>query len=428
MSEDPITVLERELLEAARRRAAEQQYKGRRMTAGRLVRGFGPAIAVAITLAIGAGALLLLGGHKQSTARNPSVPSAASAVPGRRQLLEIISVLRRPQTKADLNLNVLPRLSRGLIAAGTPDLSLVRFATRTPWGERLYFVPMKPPTPKALATLERQRPQLPQSAIRRISRRGETLGVFSSEGGGGAGTAAEIAAGQGVETEGAGHSFAGGSTETRLILVVPDGVAKVQFVLPRQPQPGLPGAPTYEHSATVAASVHDNVAAVQVDREFDGATSPMIWYSADGQVIKRIGNFASVSRVVAPPQAGPETPLSRAAERDPSTPNPVWVTPSIGGPHTNFMLHFRVLLNDADYSYRLTGTRCPAITVNGGDGGGGALGLRGRIWSDVVDAVSGQTWCPGTYHLSATVMDRGRYGMLQHPAAPFGTATFTVHR
>ncbi|MFZ0970712.1 MAG: hypothetical protein WAN22_00715 [Solirubrobacteraceae bacterium] len=50
----------------------------------------------------------------------------------------------------------------------------------------------------------------------------------------------------------------------------------------------------------------------------------------------------------------------------------------------------------------------------------------GRIWSDVVDAVGGQSWCPGTYHLSATIMDRGRYGALKHPASPFGTATFTV--
>jgi hypothetical protein len=123
---------------------------------------------------------------------------------------------------------------------------------------------------------------------------------------------------------------------------------------------------------------------------------------------------------------GPETPLSRAAERDPSTPNRVWVTPSTGGPDTTFVLHFRVLLNDADYNYQLSGTHCPAITANGG-GGGGSTDLRGRIWSDGLDAVAGQTWCRGTYHLSATVMDLGRYGMLEYPAKPFGTATFTVH-
>jgi hypothetical protein len=153
----------------------------------------------------------------------------------------------------------------------------------------------------------------------------------------------------------------------------------------------------------------------------------MIWYAADGHVIKRIGNFAGANRVVPPPQPAPETPLSLAAERDPSTPNPVWVTPSNGGPHANFKLHFRILLNDADYSYKLSGTSCPAVTVNGGSGGG-TLDIRGRIWSDAVDAVAGQAWCPGTYHLSATVMGLGRHGNLKHPARPFGTARFTVHR
>ena len=45
-----------------------------------------------------------------------------------------------------------------------------------------------------------------------------------------------------------------------------------------------------------------------------------------------------------------------------------------------------------------------------------------------MDAVSGQTWCPGTYHVSVTVSDLGRSGNLKHPARPFGTATFTVRR
>jgi hypothetical protein len=129
--------------------------------------------------------------------------------------------------------------------------------------------------------------------------------------------------------------------------------------------------------------------------------------------------------VIALPRPAPETPLSRAAERNPSTPNPVWVTPRTGGPYANFKVHFRVLLNDADYSYQLTGTRCQGITLNGGDGGG-TNDVRGRIWSDFVDAAAGQSWCPGTYHLSVTIMDLGRSGMLKHPAKPFGSAMFTV--
>ena len=78
-----------------------------------------------------------------------------------------------------------------------------------------------------------------------------------------------------------------------------------------------------------------------------------------------------------------------------------------------------MLLNGAFYAYRLSGTTCPAITVSGGSSGGGNDDLRGRVWSDQVEAVAGQTWCPGTYQLSATIANRG-------PARPFGTATFTV--
>jgi hypothetical protein len=236
---------------------------------------------------------------------------------------------------------------------------------------------------------------------------------------------AAIESGRAFSIQGAGRAFAGGSTKARLILVVPDGVVKVTFVLPRQPFPGLATGPIYRHSTRITASVHDNIAAVAVDREIE-SPPPMVWYAADGSVIKTIGSVARADRVVPPPKPGPETPLSRAAERDPSTPNPVWVTPRVGGPHTDFTLHFRVLLNDADYSYQLSGTTCHAIRIGGGSGGG-TNDIRGRIWSDPLSAVQGQTWCPGTYHVSATVMDRGRYGQLKHPAKPFGSATFTVH-
>ena len=236
-----------------------------------------------------------------------------------------------------------------------------------------------------------------------------------------------INAGKSIQTEGAGRSFAGGSTKTWVILVVPDGVAKVLFVLPRQSAGANQGAPVYTHSLKVAAPVHNNIAAVQVDRSCCAPHQPMIWYAVDGHEIKRIGNLAAVNRLRPAAKIAPETPQSRAAERDPSTPNRLWVTPAAGGPHTNFKLHFRVLLNDADYSYRLTGTRCPQITVNSGSGGG-TNDLRGQIWSDTISASAGQRWCPGTYRLTATISDLGRNGLLKHPAIPFGTATFIVRR
>jgi hypothetical protein len=225
---------------------------------------------------------------------------------------------------------------------------------------------------------------------------------------------------------GAGRSFAGGSTETRLILVVPDGVAKVAFVMPRQANRTDPTAPIYRHTLTVTARVRGNVAAVQVPRECCAGEPPMTWYAPDGQVVKRLGDPAAANRVVSPPKPGPETAQSRAAEHDPSTPNRVWVTPVTGGPHANYLVHFRILLNDADYTFHFSGTRCPAITFAGGQGGGSG-NLRGRLFSGVLDAVHGQSWCPGTYRVSVSVMDLGRAANLKHPAKPFGTATFTVH-
>jgi hypothetical protein len=206
---------------------------------------------------------------------------------------------------------------------------------------------------------------------------------------------------------------------------VPDGVASVVFVLPRQSAGVENGAPIYKHSLRLAVAVHDNVAAVQIHRQCCNGQPPMIWYAADGHVIKRIGNFSTTNRVIAPPKAGPETALSRAVEHDPSTPNRVWVTPRTGGPHTPFMVHFRVLLNDASYQYTFSGTRCPQFTFPGGTGGG-TNDLRGRSWSDPLAAVQSQALCPGTYRVSVTVTDLGRYGALMHPAHPFGTATFTV--
>lgn len=61
-------------------------------------------------------------------------------------------------------------------------------------------------------------------------------------------------------------------------------------------------------------------------------------------IIKRIGRFATANhRTIPPPNSAPEMPLLRRAERDPSTPNPVSVVLSTGGPHTSFAVHFRVL-------------------------------------------------------------------------------------
>jgi hypothetical protein len=286
----------------------------------------------------------------------------------------------------------------------------------------MFIVPMKPPTAKQLAAAKRRFPNGRRFLSQRVSQ-GETAGLFSNGGGGCCSSAAMLEAhGSGTE-EGAGRSFAGGSTRERDIALVPDGVAKVEFVFPRQPDGNQYGGPVYRHVLKVTVPVHDNIAAVQVDRECCSGQAS-VWYDAAGHVIRTLGNPAAAGRVVATPIPGPETPLSRAAERDPSTPNPVWVTPGVGGPHTKFHIHFHVLLNGADYSYRFTGTRCRRFTFPGGTGDPNAL--RGSLWSDGVGAVQGQALCPGTYHVSVSVMGFLRSSGPRYPRRPFGSATFTV--
>ncbi len=292
--------LERQLIRAAERATETRRQRGGRQSArARTVAGgFALVVAAAVTVVIGVGALILLGSHQQ-------LPADRAGAPGRQQLTAIIGVLRRPQSKADLNQRVLSQLPGVSVFQGKPDLPLVRFATTTPWGERLYFVPIKPLTTQQLASLQHRFPHLAAHDLANLRTQGETLSIFSSQGGGGAGSAAAVEAGKAMGFEGAGRAFAGGATRTRLILVVPDGVAKVQFVLPRQPQPGVPGTHSYPRSTDVTVRVHDNIAAAEVSRNLPGIAAPMIWYSADGIVLKRFGTLLRSTASWHPPSQAP---------------------------------------------------------------------------------------------------------------------------
>jgi hypothetical protein len=289
----------------------------------------------------------------------------------------------------------------------------------------MFLVPTRPPTRKQLLRFfTGPDGMIPARVhVRFAAFKDERVGVFSRGGGGCCATAADLQRYGISGSEGAGRSFAGGSTQTRQYLVVPDGVSKVTFLFARQPFPGQYGAPVYHHVFRVTVPVRNNLVAIQVDRE--AGPPAEIWYAADGKVVRRSGNFSALGRVRTGASPGPETALSRAAEKNPSTPNPVWVTPATGGPHTNFTIHFRVLLNGADYRYKLTGTSCPGFTFTGGTGKPGVV--RGELWSDGIGAAKSQALCPGTYHIAVSVMDRGRFGTYRHLPASFGTAAFTVH-
>jgi hypothetical protein len=429
--DDPIALLERELLDAAHRRAvvldvpdaSSHEPRGpwphvsrparRRSSLG----AFAAVVMAGLAVVVALGALVAL--HRHEPSSRPA-PAAHHVVPGRRQLIAILGVLRRPQTKADLSRRILPTTPFPLSAMeGEPDLPLVRFATTAPWGEKLYLVPSRPPTAAELAIAARRFPQIhAQNHVH-----DETLAVMSAGGGGGGSDAAAIEAGSAMQIEGAGHSFAGGSTKTRFILVVPDGVTRVEFYFPPQAIPA--GGPVYRHSLAVTVPVNANIAAVEVNRQFAGGEPALIWYGAAGQVIKRIPGTPQFPA----PRPGPETALSRAAERNPATPNRVWATPATGRSATAFHVQFRLLLNDADYEFRGVGPSAPGCqSTFGAITGGGIDDVRGRIFSDTFSPAQGRRWCPGTYTVTVAADDRGRAGTLHGPPRPFGTATFTVIR
>jgi hypothetical protein len=136
----------------------------------------------------------------------------------------------------------------------------------------------------------------------------------------------------------------------------------------------------------------------------------------------------SRQRATAPTPA-PETRLSRQAERDPSTPNPVTVSPKSGGPHTAFTLSFHSLLNGGGYSYNILSNgpeRCQraAELATGGDGVaiGGVPPVRGQaITKTLVPTARGL--CPGRYRIYVAYSDPERAAL---ESFPFATVRFTV--
>lgn len=425
MVDDPILLLERELVDAARRRTAPPPV--RRGRPHRLT-GRGPAslvvpgVAVAVALAVAVVALVSLnGGHGATQPRpRPRQPAtSAAAVRAERQLTRVLAVLRRPQTALDRKILAQSGLgtgAQGFLGGGRVDAGSARLATITPWGSRVLVAVVIPAAPGA-------RKRWGAAGFEPMAQAG--LITWADHGGGCCATARSIETTGSWSSSGAGRSFAGGSPATRYYVVVPDGVARVAFV--SRPQSIQAGGPTYRRTLTVTAPVHGNVAAAEIHRQLNGGPL-MVWYAADGRVIRRVGNFAAAAHPRRPPQPGPQTALSRRALRDPSTPNRVWATPAVGGPRSSFAIRFRQLINDADYTYRFVstprGSGC-GVGTSTSDPDGGPTDIRGPIFTFTY-AAPRSGWCPGTYRFSVALMDLGRAGAIHGPVWPFGVASFTV--
>lgn len=401
MIDDPILALERELVGAAQRRQAQPVTDGawpsprqsrRRAGAGALAL----VASVVIVGLVATAALVGLHGHTRAPA--PAKPVRPAQQPS---LRDSLSVLRRPQTAAD-------RQAVGLLphpeAFGRLQPATVRVAARAPWG-----------SPIVLAVFHAT---------------GADPGGLVVDAGGSAtsccGVRAPSIAADGLEmTSNAGRTVGSGpattSTETRMIVVVPDGVAAVRIVFPAQEQPGQPRFRT--SLSTGPVRVRGNVAAIQVHRRCCGDPPEILWYAAGGRLLKRTGYVAPILHLTASPRPGPATPLSRRALGDPATPNPVTVAPAVGTAKTLFSFSFKVLVTGASYYEYLTGPPGCVVTLNGVSSvGGGPTDVRGLTYAVRALMPVATARCAGTWRMALSLALPG------HPPAsrPFGSATVTV--
>lgn len=232
-------------------------------------------------------AVVLLAVVALSSCGGKGVSNAASR--SRQDLVALLGVLRRAPSAADRDPGLTRRLAvlanrsncRGLVA----DAPLIRFAGVTPWGQRIFVVPFKPPTCKPAPCTGTQRacaaPPPDEETVRLLSDTGGTplynpYPPLSS-------TPENVAEGPGVVL-----AAQEALPPIRELMLVPDGVRRVEFVFPRHP----PFGPAHHATLRVFVLVHDNLAAVQVNRSDLGQS--VAWYGPEGKPIKRFGDPALI--------------------------------------------------------------------------------------------------------------------------------------
>jgi hypothetical protein len=242
--------IESHLLDAVQRRANQRAGSWRKRPLSRMHRGsfasrgltvgnIAAVGAVTLSIAVAAGVLVLLGGHRAASTGSGGGPHSA-----RQQLIDSLSVLRRPQATADLD----PQLLVGYqdkASPGTPDRSLIRVVSFPSLGAKVAIVPVK-------------------LGSRRSAARSEGLSVWLGDRGGGlSGTSPVTVASfrsQGIND--AAYRLGGG---TLAMLVVPDGVARVTLG-PFRPSPSRTpvGVRIDLSQLSAAAAVRENVAALLI--------------------------------------------------------------------------------------------------------------------------------------------------------------------
>jgi hypothetical protein len=262
-------------------------------------------LAVAVTVIVAAFALTLIHHGRQP----PPAKPASSVQATRQQLIQMLSVLRRPQTKADLDpeLSPLPRLASTPQRPGRqhqrPPAGLERFLARLgyPKLDRALVRVVKIPSWDAKVGIEPATWQPSPSSPRRVE------GVDLSMWIGSKSTippSSEIGTGPRPTSVGTlrahGLALTNNARGKHLmdgVLLVPDGVARITLRPIRVIGP--PVKLDASQFGAVTATVHDNIAAFQlpiptitkrpaISGMFGtSAVAQTTWFDANGQVLKQ---------------------------------------------------------------------------------------------------------------------------------------------
>jgi hypothetical protein len=249
MSDDPLAVLEAELLGAARRMAAGRSATRRRLNLA--VPALAALAAVAGVVAVGA--VLLLAGHRRVHAE-VAQPSLALRTAEQRVAGQF-AVLRRPQQSPAVAASTMRQIRTVVGELFTPPAAIRAMLVR-----RIVTAPV--PIRVYVAVAEGRGP------------RGRPEGLIALYAPGGQASAAPAA---GVSRRGLIAADGTDRIGTSLAVVVPDGVAKVGL--------NLPGV------IPSSGAVRDNVAQFHAPGFDIGrivGAARMTWYGPAGNVIRRV--------------------------------------------------------------------------------------------------------------------------------------------
>jgi len=238
----------------------------------------------------------------------------------------------------------------------------------------------------------------------------------------------------------------------KIVAVLPRGVARISWMWPRD---FYSSTLSFLPRLTESAPVSDNVAVLDGPARYvSGPQFPpetVVYYRAGGRVLASYTNpgastLESEHTFEDRTTPGPQTVLSREAERNPSTPNRTLILPAvtrltpfrIRGKHKTFyelsphpLIAFKLLLNDRNYYAHVSGgprPSCdnnePSQVVNRIESRRNAFrghrfdsDVRGSVMPNLPFDVS----CRGTYRVAVSVLNADG-----KPFKPFATVTLRV--